>query len=282
MKTYRDQIFEGERALFDLHDAQIEGCHFLNGESPLKEGSDLSVAKSIFSWKYPLWYCKNVRVNRSKFEKMARAGIWYTNNMIVTKTRFISPKMFRKCKELTLVDVKFKNGVETLWWCEDVRMTNIESKGDYFLMNSRNIVCKNLKIDGNYPFDGCENVEVYDSILNSKDAFWNCRNVYLKNCTIRGEYLAWNSMDVTMDDCIIESLQGLCYVKHLVMHNCTLNNTTLAFEYSTIDAHIDSKIDSVKNPRGGYLECLGIGELIMEKDKVQIDSTQIVIKEEEK
>ena len=39
-------------------------------------------------------------------------------------------------------------------------------------------------------------------------------------------------------NCTIESLQGMCYIENLKMVNCKLINTTLAFEYSTVDAQI--------------------------------------------
>ena len=37
----------------------------------------------------------------------------------------------------------------------------------------------------------------------------------------------------------------MCYIDHLVMKDCKLINTTLAFEYSTVDAQITNTIDSV-------------------------------------
>ena len=43
-------------------------------------------------------------------------------------------------------------------------------------------------------------------------------------------------------NCTIESLQGMCYIDNLVMKNCKLLNTTLAFEYSTIDVEITDGI----------------------------------------
>jgi len=52
-------------------------------------------------------------------------------------------------------------------------------------------------------------------------------------------------------------------------------NTTLAFEYSTVDANIDGKIDSVLNPSGGRNYADYIGELIIEKDRVDSDKTII-------
>jgi hypothetical protein len=60
------------------------------------------------------------------------------------------------------------------------------------------------------------------------------------------------------------------------MKNCTLINTTLAFEYSTVDAQISGKIDSVLNPKGGVIRADSIGELRIENDKVDPNKTRIV------
>ena len=53
-------------------------------------------------------------------------------------------------------------------------------------------------------------------------------------------------------------------------------NTTLAFEYSTVDAEIASGIESVMNPASGTIKASYIKELIMEKDKVDITKTNII------
>ncbi|MBR5741518.1 MAG: DUF3737 family protein, partial [Firmicutes bacterium] len=93
-----------------------------------------------------------------------------------------------------------------------------------------------------------------------------------------GEYLAWNSKNVTLENCTIESLQGMCYIDNLVMRNCKLLNTTLAFEYSTVDAEIDSRIESVLNPSGGTIKAKAIGELILQPDEIDPAKTTIVCK----
>ena len=59
----------------------------------------------------------------------------------------------------------------------------------------------------------------------------------------------------------------MCYIDHLVMKDCKLINTTLAFEYSTVDAQITNTIDSVLNPTSGEIRAKSIGKLILEKDK---------------
>lgn len=60
------------------------------------------------------------------------------------------------------------------------------------------------------------------------------------------------------------------------MKNCRLLNTTLAFEYSTVDVEIKGKVDSVMNPAGGIIRADSIGELILEKDKIDLEKTEII------
>lgn len=72
----------------------------------------------------------------------------------------------------------------------------------------------------------------------------------------------------------------MCYIENLVMQNCKLINTTLAFEYSTVKAQIDSRIDSVLNPAGGIIRAQSIGELILEKDRIDPEKTVILCKGE--
>lgn len=49
------------------------------------------------------------------------------------------------------------------------------------------------------------------------------------------------------------------------MVNCKLINTTLAFEYSTVDAQIVNTVDSVLNPSGGIIRADKIGKLIWKR-----------------
>ena len=63
------------------------------------------------------------------------------------------------------------------------------------------------------------------------------------------------------------------------MKNCKLVNTTLAFEYSNVDADITSRVESVFNPGSGTIRAEQIGELIIEKDKIDPTRTQILCKD---
>ena len=51
---------------------------------------------------------------------------------------------------------------------------------------------------------------------------------------------------------------------------------SVAFEYSTVDADITSRVDSVLNPTSGTITADSIDKLIIEKDKVDPSLTKIV------
>ena len=79
------------------------------------------------------------------------------------------------------------------------------------------------------------------------------------------------------------SLLSSQYSDGLTLENCTLINTPLAFEYSTgIDAQVNGKIESVKNPCGGKIKCDGIGTLILNPKRCDVNATIIDCKEIEK
>lgn len=276
MKLVKQQVLTGERALFQSKDLQVSYSTFADGESPLKESQNIKIDHSMFKWKYPLWYCKNIVVEDSTLFEMARSGIWYTENIAISNTTIEAPKTFRRAKGITLDHVTMPNAGETLWNCDEISLKNVMAKGDYFAMNSTNIKIDGFDLFGNYAFDGAKNIEVHNAKMLSKDAFWNSENVTVYDSFIAGEYLGWNSKNVTFINCTIESLQGMCYMDNLVMKNCRLLNTTLAFEYSTVDVQIDSTIDSVMNPISGTIQADNIGELIMDKTKIDPERTRII------
>ena len=273
------EILVGERALFGAHDIVITDTIFADGESPLKESHDIELYGSMFKWKYPLWYSKNISVRDCTWFEMARAGVWYTDNITVENSAIEAPKNFRRCHNVALTDVSFPNAAETLWSCDGITMKKITAKGDYFAMNSENMNIDGLTLYGNYSFDGVRNVEIRNSHLLSKDAFWNSDSVTVYDSFISGEYLGWNAKDLTLINCTVESLQGMCYIDNLVMKNCKLLNTTLAFEYSTVDADIVGRVDSVLNPSGGTITADEIGELTVMPDRVDPEKTKIIFRE---
>jgi hypothetical protein len=275
-RTIEGQRLAGERAAFGVQGADITEAIFAEGESPLKHSGDIAATRTIFEWKYPLWYAKDVTLDDSALLDTARSGPWYAEDMTVRRTLVAAPKTFRRCRRLVLEDVAMPQADETLWNCEDVQLTRVDAQGNYFGMGSSHVRADGLRLTGNYVFDGGSDIEVSHSTLLSKDAFWNCHDVVVRDSLIVGEYLGWNSRNVTFIDCVIESLQGLCYIDNLVMRGCRLINTTLAFEYSTVDVDIVGSVDSVINPSGGVIKASAIGELILDPDRVDVNATRII------
>ena len=276
MKEIKGQKFSGERSLFRGEDLYIEDTVFEDGESPLKESRNIELVNSTFKWKYPLWYSKNIKVKNCTLTSTARAGIWYTHNLKMTDCDIPAPKTFRRSSKIILENITLPNAQETLWQCSGVVMKNVTAQGDYICMNCEDMEIDNFDLVGNYAFDGAKNITIRNSKLMTKDAFWNSENVTVINSQIKGEYLGWNSKNLTFIDCTLESLQGLCYIENLVLKNCRLINTTLAFEYSTVDAEIDGGVDSILNPSGGTITVDYVGELKIEKDKVDPAKTRII------
>lgn len=275
MKHIRQEYLTGERALFQGKDLRIYDTTFADGESPLKESRNVELYGSMFKWKYPLWYSRDIKLTDCVLFEMGRAGIWYTENLSMKNCIIEAPKTFRRATNLDLDHVSMPNAGETLWNCDRITMNQVTAQGDYFAMNSTNLVIDGFELVGNYSFDGVKNMEIHHAKLLSKDAFWNSENVTVYDSFISGEYLGWNAKNLTLINCTIESNQGMCYIDHLVMKNCRLINTTLAFEYSTVDAEVNSIIDSVFNPSGGRIQAKAIRELILERDKVDVTKTVI-------
>ena len=278
MKTVDKALLVGERALYNSIDLSVTDSVFEDGESPLKECANIHVDRCTFKWKYPLWYCSVVRVTGCTFEDGARAGIWYTRDIEISDSVIDAPKALRRCERVKLCGVTFTDAKETLWHCNRVELENVRVNGDYFCMNSENIRAKDLVIEGGYAFDGARNVEIRGARINARDVFWNCENVTVYDSVIVGEYIGWNSKNVTLINCTVESNQGFCYMNNLTLKNCTLNKTDLAFEYSTVNAEVTGRIDSIKNPISGRICAESIGEIIIDEDLVDKSKTEIIVK----
>ena len=278
MSNYINGTYTGERALFATKDADIVGCTFHDGESPLKEGRNLNIVNTTFKWKYPIWYCENVDVHNTTFDENARSGIWYTKNIRIFNSLIASPKTFRYAEKVFVNMCKLPNALETFWNCKDIRIFNTEINGDYLGFRSENVEVNNVTLNGNYAFDSAKNVVIRDSVLYTKDAFWNSENVTVINSTIIGEYLAWNCKNVTFINCTIESHQALCYVQGLKLVRCKLIKTDLCLEYcSDIDVDVVEPIDSVKNPYSGVIKAPQIKEVILDEQFVDPSKTKIII-----
>lgn len=282
MEKITNTFFEGERPLYGRRDLEIEEVKIYPGESALKETANIIARRCEFMGKYPFWHTDGASIEDCLFTVYARAAIWYSKNITMRNSRVEAPKMFRELDGVRLENVRLTSAEETLWNCRDIILHDVEAaKGDYILMNGRNVEVDNLKLQGNYSFQDVRNAVVRNSVLNSKDAFWHTENVTVYDSVLNGEYLGWYSKNLRLVNCVISGTQPLCYVEGLVMENCTMTESAdLAFEYTTLQAEIDSAVTSIKNPLGGRIVVRSIGELILDENCRNRGACEIVVEEE--
>lgn len=148
MVTYNNRFFHGERPLFGQKHATIIGTAFGKGESPLKKCRHIKLNQSTFQCKYPLWFSQHIAVPNTIFETMARSGIWYTVDIAISDSAIQAPKTFRRNQDIRLKNVHFSDASESLWNCDHISLDHVQASGNYFGMNSTNIVADYLDLIG--------------------------------------------------------------------------------------------------------------------------------------
>ncbi|EID84368.1 hypothetical protein MSI_21530 [Treponema sp. JC4] len=277
-----NRTFDEERALYGLKNSVVKNCRFAgpeDGESALKESSNIEVYDTLFDLRYPLWHITNAKISGCKLTENSRAALWYGKKVWIENCKMDGIKALRECDDIFLKDSTVKSQ-EFIWKCRNVSVENAnieQSEYPFFEVNGAKIT--NLKMMGKYSFQYCTDIEIADSDLNTKDAFWHSKNVTVCDCVIKSEYLGWYSENLTLINCRIIGTQPFCYCKNLVLENCTMENCDLAFERSTVRANINSKIESIKNPLAGRIEADCIGEIIIEESVEDPSKIQIVIRD---
>ena len=262
--------YSGERSLFGAKNLFLEDVAFLEGESPLKETSHIELLNCSFSWKYPLWYSNRLKVRRCRFYNESHAGIWYTKDSSFDGCSFEEGKNFRHSKGLWISNCVFSKAAETLWWCQDIKVSNSTFTGDYLGLGITDSSFDCMKLDGNYPFDGSRNIHIKNSTLRSKDAFWNSENVLIEDSVIEGEYFGWNSTNVTLVRTKIISHQGFCYMDKVTLIDCEMVDSDLTFEYvSNANVEIAKGELDLKNPISGTFLAPSYKNILLNDGKIE-------------
>jgi len=268
MELIKDKEFGGERPLFASHGLRLENVTIHAGESALKECSDIEATNCRFEGKYPFWHVDGFKIDHCLFTQGARAALWYSRGLEMTDCQVDAPKMFRDMEGIKLSRVKLPDAQETLWHCGDITLEDVEAdNADYILMHCHDVRIDRFKLNGNYSFQYTRNVEIHDSVMNTKDAFWETDNVTVYDSVLNGEYLGWHSRNLRLVRCKISGTQPLCYATNLTLEDCEFTpDADLAFEYSTVNATVNSHVTSVKNPISGRIRAKGYGEIILDEN----------------
>lgn len=267
MQVFQNETFDAERALYGVHSAQVINCGFAgpaDGESALKECSNIQIDNCRFLLRYPLWHLHGGSMKSSVMTDTCRAAMWYDKDFTIENSKIGGIKAVRECDNTVLKNCDISSE-EFGWFCRKMQIENSKLISVYPFLQSRDLEIDGLNMQAKYSFQYVENVTIKNSVLDTKDAFWHSKNVTVIDSVIKGEYLAWYSENLHLIRCKIIGTQPLCYAEGLVLETCTTEDCDLAFEYSDVKADIKGSIVSVKNPHSGYICAGAIGEIILDK-----------------
>ena len=278
---YENLTLDEERALYGINRATVKDCLFdgpADGESALKEASDITVESCEFRLRYPFWHVRGGRVVNSTLTDTCRAALWYAAHMTIENTTLGGIKALRECDGMTLTGCEI-HSAEFGWLCRGVELTDCKMAGEYPFFMTRGLHLRGVELKGKYSFQYVEDCTIANSCLDTKDAFWHARNITVMDSTVKGEYLGWYSEGLTLVRCRIEGTQPLCYCKNLTLIDCEMVGCDLSFENSTVEATVKGHVDSIKSPASGRIEVDSVGEIVYERAPVDGHGCEIVVKD---
>lgn len=101
----KGETLDGERALYNLRGALVEGCRFAgpaDGESALKECRDVTVRGSDFELRYPLWHARGFSIESCRMTDTCRAPVWYAVDGTLSDSDISGVKCLRECEDVTV------------------------------------------------------------------------------------------------------------------------------------------------------------------------------------
>ena len=268
MQYIKDKEFGGERPLFGSHDLHLDSVTILEGESAIKECSNIIATNCRFEGNYPFWHVHGFTIQNCYFAVGGRSALWYSDHLKMSDTVIDAPKMFREMNDIEIDNVEMNDADEVFWRCSRINASCLKLHGGtYPFMFSSDIRVDGLESDSKYVFQYVKNAEIRNAKITTKDAFWEVENVTIYDSELNGEYLGWHSRNLRLVNCHISGEQPLCYARDLVLENCTFDPACdRAFEYSTLKADIRGAITNIKNPISGHIIADSIGSITLDEN----------------
>mgnify|MGYP005787605323 CR=1 FL=1 len=271
MKTIEHQTFDAERALYGSHDLRLKDCAFdgpADGESALKESSNIQIDHVFCNLRYPFWHNHGLKIQNSEMTELCRAALWYSDHIQITDTKLHGIKALRECNDVVMERCDILSP-EFGWSVNHIEMHHCTAQSEYFMMRSENLQFSDVQFQGKYSFQYIKNAVFENCVFDTKDAFWHAKNVTVKNSVVKGEYLAWYSDGLTLENCKIIGTQPFCYCKNLKLIHCEMLDTDLCFEKSEVDATITTPVISIKNPLSGRILVPAVEEVIRDDENAK-------------
>jgi hypothetical protein len=264
MDQIKNKTFGEERALYGANSLHLIDCAFdgpADGESALKEASQIIVQRCFCNLRYPFWHDHDLRISDSEMTSLCRAALWYSDHIEISNTKIHGIKALRECHDVTLRDCDIISP-EFGWFTHDIRMEHSTAESEYFMLRSEDLKFSDVHFTGKYSFQYIRDSSFEDCVFDTKDAFWHAQNVTVRNSVVKGEYLGWYSDHLTLENCKIIGTQPLCYCTNLTLINCEMIDTDLCFEKSEVEAVITTPVTSIKNPKSGRIILPAVEEII--------------------
>ena len=260
----QSQTLDAERALYNLASPIVTDCSFdgpADGESALKECTDVQVERCFFNLRYPLWHCNGARISNSEMTALCRAPLWYCQDVHLCHNRMHGVKALRECEHVVIKDCDIQSA-EFGWSVRDIKISDSKIEGEYLFLRAEDLSVSSLHLLGKYSFQYVKGATLTDCTFDTKDAFWHAEDITLKNCTIKGEYLAWYSRNLTLINCRIIGTQPFCYCTGLRLIDCEMLDADFCFERSEVEATVTTPVISIRRPRSGTVRVPAVGEIL--------------------
>ncbi|MBQ1744994.1 MAG: DUF3737 family protein, partial [Clostridiales bacterium] len=146
MRVVENRTMDSERALYGSCGIMVRNCKFdgpADGESALKESSDVVVEDSYFNLRYPFWHVHGLTIRNSEMTDKCRASMWYSDHIDISGSKLHGIKALRECSKVTITS----SGIispEFGWSVHGLKMTDTTAESEYFLMRSSDIVMDNF------------------------------------------------------------------------------------------------------------------------------------------
>lgn len=270
-----NERFDEERAFYASSDITVRNCEFsgeADGESAFKESKNVVAEGCKWELRYPFWHDDGVRIFDTELTVTCRAAFWYSENIVVEKSKLHGTKALRECENVNIKNSDIISS-EFGWYCKNIFMKSTCAVGEYFMMRSSKLLFEDVSLNGKYSFQYITDCEFENCNFNTKDAFWHAKRVTVKNSTVNGEYLAWYAEDITFINCKIIGTQPFCYCKGLKLVECEMIDADLAFEKSSVEATLTAPVVSIKNPTSGYIRLPSCNEVIMSDTNAKCEIT---------
>ncbi len=264
MEFLENITLDEERALYGKKELTVKNVRFdgsADGESALKECSDIVTEDCFFNLRYPFWHDERTIIRNCEMTELCRAALWYCRHVKIIDTKLHGIKAVRECSDMEIEHCDIISQ-EFGWNTHTLTVKDSTAQSEYFLMGASDVILNRVKFKGKYSFQYVNNMVIEDCELDTKDAFWHTDHVTVKRSIVKGEYLGWYSDHLTFEDCTIIGTQPLCYCKNLTLKNCKMIDTDLCFERSEVYATITTPVVSIKNPLYGKITAPSVGEVI--------------------